>query len=89
MLRKATPADLDTLVAFRHEAYGGSKAEIAGWLQNIVGIDNVFLVEQEGAQGGLVSMVCAVPVELHGRRGVWLCGMATAPQKSDRSHVVL
>ena len=76
--------DLDTLVAFRHEAYGGSKAEIAGWLQNIVGIDNVFLVEQEGAQGGLVSMVCAVPVELHGRRGVWLCGMATAPQFRGR-----
>lgn len=85
MLRKATPADLDTLAAFRHEAYGGSKAEIAGWLQNIVGIDNVFLVEQEGAQGGLVSMVCAVPVELRGRRGVWLCGMATAPQFRGRS----
>ena len=81
MLRKATPADLDTLIAFRHQAYGGSKAEIAGWLQNIVGLENVLLVEQDAPSGAApAAMVCAVPVETHGRRGIWFCGMATAPE---------
>ena len=85
MLRKATQADLDTLTAFRHEACGGSRTEIAGWLQNIVGLDNIFLVEQETAAGGRpVSMLCAVPVDTRGRKGVWFCGMATAPEFRGR-----
>ena len=64
MLRKATEADLDKLIAFRQETNGGSHSEVAGWLENIVGLDNVLLVEQDTPDGSvLVSMVCAVPVE--------------------------
>lgn len=82
MLRKANQADLETLIAFRHGTSGGSRAEIAGWLQNIVGLDNVYLVEQPGADGSKkpVTMLCAVPVSTRGRRGIWFCGMATAPE---------
>ena len=80
MLRKATEADLDKLIAFRQETNGGSHSEVAGWLENIVGLDNVLLVEQDTPDGSvLVSMVCAVPVETRGRHGIWFCGMATAP----------
>ena len=80
MLRKATEADLDKLIAFRQETNGGSHSEVAGWLENIVGLDNVLLVEQDTPDGPvLVSMVCAVPVETRGRHGIWFCGMATAP----------
>lgn len=80
MLRKATQADLDTLVAFRQQSAGGSKAEVSGWLTRIVGLDNVLMVEQDTPQGGqLVSMLCAVPVETRGHRGTWFCGMGTSP----------
>ena len=81
MLRKATPADLDALTELRHTLCGGRRPEIAGWLKNIVGAENIFLVEQPvpGGKPALVSMLCAVPVEAHGRQGVWLCGMLTAP----------
>lgn len=82
MLRKATQADLETLTAFRHENGGGSRDEVAGWLQNIVGLDNVFLVEQKLPDGGKkpVSMLCAVPVSTRGRKGIWFCGMSTAAE---------
>ena len=86
MLRKATDADLEMLTAFRHEAYGGSRTEIAGWLKNIVGMDNILLVGQPGGTDGALpaSMLCAVPVETQGRRGIWFCGMATHPQYRGR-----
>ena len=68
MLRKATDADLEMLTDFRHEAYGGSRTEIAGWLKNIVGPDNILLVELPGGEKTAppVSMLCAVPVETAG-----------------------
>ena len=81
MLRKATQADLDALLVLRHRVSGGSRSEIAGWLENIVGLDNVLLVEQETPQeNGLVAMLCAVPVDTRGHRGLWLCGMTTVPE---------
>lgn len=86
MLRKATDADLEMLTDFRHEAYGGSRTEIAGWLKNIVGPDNILLVELPGGEKTAppVSMLCAVPVETAGRRGIWFCGMTTRPQYRGR-----
>lgn len=86
MLRKATDADLEMLTAFRREAYGGSRTEIAGWLNHIVGTDNILLVERPGAQSGEqpAAMLCAVPVEMAGHRGIWFCGMATHPQFQGR-----
>ena len=47
MLRKATPQDMDALVRFRCDVFGGSPEAAAGWLQHIAGLDNILLVLPE------------------------------------------
>ncbi len=84
MLRKATPQDMDALVRFRCDVFGGSPEAAAGWLQHIAGLDNILLVlpEEDGADPA--AMLGALPVECLGRQGVLFSGMATRPDWQGR-----
>lgn len=77
MVRKATQADLDALVKFRCATFGSTPTAAAGWLLNVAGLDNIFLVTQEPASDAPAAMLCALPVQCMEHRGVLFCGMAT------------
>lgn len=78
MLRRATEADLEPLTALWRAGYGGTAASAAGWLQNIVGLENIFLLEDAAGNGAApAAMIGAAPVGCGHRRGVWLCAMTT------------
>ena len=76
MLRMATAKDLPALVELRRARYGGSRADAAGWLQNVAGLDHTLLVQAGG--GPVQAMLAAVPVRYMHQRGVWFCGAAAA-----------
>ena len=73
MLRKATEEDLSALVALRCKAAGTNRADAAGWLQNVAGLENILVLEKNGQPA---AMLAAVPVKYGQHRGVWLCGAA-------------
>ena len=76
MLRMATAKDLPALVELRRARYGGSRADAAGWLQNVAGLDHTLLVQ--AGDGPVQAMLAAVPVRYMHHRGVWFCGAAAA-----------
>ena len=53
MLCKATEADLEQLIAFRQQAYGGNRREAVSWLCGIMGLENILLLAKE--QPGYLS----------------------------------
>ena len=61
MLRKATEEDLSALVALRCKAAGTNRADAAGWLQNVAGLENILVLEKSGQPPA--AMLAAVPVE--------------------------
>ena len=76
MLRKATEEDLSALVALRCKAAGTNRADAAGWLQNVAGLENILVLEKNGQPPA--AMLAAVPVEYGQHHGIWLCGAAGA-----------
>ena len=60
MLRMATAKDLPALVELRRARYGGSRADAAGWLQNVAGLDHTLLVQ--AGDGPVQAMLAAVPM---------------------------
>lgn len=86
MLCKATEADLEQLIAFRQQAYGGNRQEAVSWLCGIMGLENILLLAKEQPEGPPrpAAMVGVVPVECGHRKGVWFCGMATVPALRGR-----
>lgn len=74
MLRKATEEDLSALVALRCKAAGTNRADAAGWLQNVAGLENILVLEKSGQPPA--AMLAAVPVEYGQHHGIWLCGAA-------------
>ena len=74
MLRYAQATDLPALAALRAQSAGGTLQEAAGWLQNVVGLDNVLLLED--ANGAPLALLAAQPVEYGAHRGVWFSGSA-------------
>lgn len=86
MLCKATEADLEQLIAFRRQAFGGSRQQAEDWLCGIIGLDNLLLLAKDMAQQKprIAAMLGAVPVECGHHRGVWFCGMATIPELRGR-----
>ena len=79
VLRKAEPADLESLAALRAESFGTDRAEAIDWLQKMAGLENVLLLAHTaGDSTAVAAMLAAVPVECGRRRGLWFTGMATA-----------
>ena len=79
VLRKAEPADLESLAALRAESCGTDRAEAIDWLQKMAGLENVLLLAHTaGDSTAVAAMLAAVPVECGRRRGLWFTGMATA-----------
>ncbi len=76
MLRMATAKDLPALVELRCARYGGSRADAAGWLQNVAGLDHTLLVQ--AGEAPVQAMLAAVPAQYRQHRGVWFCGAAAA-----------
>ena len=76
MLRKATEEDMSALVALRCKAAGTNRADAAGWLQNVAGLENILVLEKNGQPPA--AMLAAVPVEYGQHHGIWLCGAAGA-----------
>lgn len=74
MLRKATVDDLSALTALRCRAAKTTRADAAGWLQNVAGLENILVLEKPGTPPA--AMLAAVPVEYGQHRGIWLCGAA-------------
>ncbi|WP_455500322.1 hypothetical protein [Gemmiger sp.] len=74
MLRKATADDLSALAALRCKAAKTTRADAAGWLQNVAGLENILILEKAGSPPA--AMLAAVPVEYGQHRGIWLCGAA-------------
>lgn len=77
MLRKATADDLSALVALRCRASKTNRADAAGWLQNVAGLENILVLEKPGSPPA--AMLAAVPVSYCQHHGVWLCGAAGEP----------
>lgn len=77
--------DMESLIDFRCQAFGGSRAVAAAWLQKMAGLENVLLVPGppatpgEPPPNGPAAMLCTIPVSWAGRKGVLFCGMATQP----------
>ena len=69
MLRKATEEDLSALVALRCKAAGTNRADAAGWLQNVAGLENILVLEKNGQPPA--AMLAAVPVEYGQHHGIW------------------
>ena len=76
MVRMATGDDLQVLIDLRCARYGGDRAQAAGWLQNVAGIDNIFVVQAD--EQTPAAMLAAVPVQYANHRGIWFCGAAAA-----------
>lgn len=76
MVRMAVAGDLATLVQLRCARYGDTPADAAGWLQNVAGLEHIFVVEQ--ADTGPAAMLAAVPVQYAHHKGIWFCGAAAA-----------
>ena len=69
MLRKATEEDLSALVALRCKAAGTNRADAAGWLQNVAGLENILVLEKSG-QSSTASITAS---GFAGRRGHRAC----------------
>ena len=80
-LRRAQPADLGPLAALRTEAYGTDEPEARAWLGQMIGLDNVLVLERGGEPMALLG---AVPVDCGHRRGIWFSGMLTRPELRGR-----
>lgn len=78
MLRTANTDDLNALVDLRCAQQGGTRADAAGWLQNVAGLDNVLVLCRP--QEPPAAMLAAVPVQYRHREGVWFCGAAALPE---------
>ncbi|MBQ7858946.1 MAG: GNAT family N-acetyltransferase [Faecalibacterium sp.] len=76
MFRTMQPQDLPALKALWCETFGDSAEFAETALCSFAGAGNVWVAEAENAPVGMVS---AVPVELDGRKGVYLYGLAVAP----------
>lgn len=88
MLRRATPEDIQALARLRGTAYRESPEQAAAWLREIVGLENVLLVEQVYPAAGrpvIDAMLAAVPVDCGRRRGVWFSGLITRPDLRDHT----
>ena len=62
MLRKATEEDLSALVALRCKAAGTNRADAAGWLQNVAGLENILVLEKSGQPPANGSKAVCVPM---------------------------
>ena len=76
MVRMADTADLETLVDLRCARYGESRADAAGWLQNVAGLEHILVLQHPGKPPA--AMLAAVPVKYTHRNGIWFCGAAAA-----------
>lgn len=74
MLRTANADDLNALVDLRCAQHGGTRADAAGWLQNVAGLENVLVLHRQAEPPA--AMLAAVPVQYKNREGVWFCGAA-------------
>ena len=63
-------------MALRCKAAGTNRADAAGWLQNVAGLENILVLEKNGQPPA--AMLAAVPVEYGQHHGIWLCGAAGA-----------
>lgn len=80
MLRKVTQTDLPQLAAWRSKVHGCTETQALAWLQNVAGLDNLFLLEKQ--QDGVATpqaLLGAVPVSYGWRKGIWVCGAQSAP----------
>lgn len=78
MLRTANADDLNAMVDLRCAQHGGTRADAAGWLQNVAGLDNVLVLHRAGEPPA--AMLAAVPVQYKHRAGVWFCGAAAVQE---------
>lgn len=76
MVRTAEPGDLESLMDLRCARYGDSRADAAGWLQNVAGLTHILVLQQPGKP--VAAMLAAVPVQYSHRKGIWFCGAAAA-----------
>lgn len=74
MVRMADTDDLEALVDLRCARYGDTRADAAGWLQNVAGLEHILVLQQPGHAPA--AMLAAVPVQYTHRKGVWFCGAA-------------
>ena len=74
MLRKATEEDLSALVALRCKAAGTNRADAAGWLQNVAGLENILVLEKNGQAPPYRSSTASITASgFAGRRGHRAC----------------
>ncbi|WP_395150559.1 GNAT family N-acetyltransferase [uncultured Allofournierella sp.] len=76
MFRVAQPSDLNALTALFALVFGGTQQQAAQIMQEFAGLDHVFVAQQDQQ---LVASLCAVPVTLQGRKGVYYYGVCTHP----------
>lgn len=76
MVRTAEAEDLQTLIDLRCARYGDSRADAAGWLQNVAGLDHILLVQPP--EKPPAAMLAAVPVQYSHHKGIWFCSIAAA-----------
>ena len=55
VLRKAEPADLESLAALRAESFGTDRAEAIDWLQKMAGLENVLLLAHTAGDSTAVA----------------------------------
>lgn len=77
MVRMAGAEDLQALVDLRCARYGDTRADAAGWLQNVAGLEHILILQQPDHPPA--AMLAAVPVQYTHRKGIWFCGAAAAP----------
>ncbi len=77
MFRAAQPADQPALAALFADSFGDPSAFAGEVIEKFAGPGNVFLAEEEGKPAALL---CAAPVTLEGRPGVYYYGLCTARQ---------
>lgn len=76
MFRIAQNTDREPVANLFWQVFGGTLEFATSVFDDFAGANNVFVAEDEGT---IISCLCAVPVSLMGRQGVYFYGLATAP----------
>lgn len=82
MLRKATEMDLAELITLYCAAHQSTRTEAAAWLQDIVGFENLLLLEKAPVRSEdppFGAMLGTVPAKYGYRHGVWLTEATVRP----------
>ncbi len=77
MLRNAKQTDVEQLAGLRAAACRETPQQAAAWVREIVGIQNIFLLENTPPR--IDALLAMVPVYSGARRGVWFAGLYTQP----------